>query len=126
MAANFVILQSKPGEFRWVLTSQGRVLARSEAYTRRVSCVKAMESFRQAVPTAEIVDTTAGRAATPSRAQAVPTPATTTGKVARTTGRVMGTAAATVAAAPSLVIGAAKKVVETVTPTPRRRPAGTS
>ena len=125
MAAKFEILQPKSGEYRWVLTSQGRVLARSEAYTRRVSCVKAMEAFRQAAPTAEILDTTAQPAATRGRAKAAPAPASTTAKLARTTGRAMGKAAATVTEAPSLVVEAAKKVVETVKPTPRRRPAGT-
>ena len=58
MAAKFEIEQSKAGEFRWVLTSQGRVLARSDSYTRKVSCVNAMESFRKAAPSAQIVDHT--------------------------------------------------------------------
>ena len=113
MAAKFEILQPKPGEFRWVLTSQGRVLARSESYTRRASCVNAMESFRKAVPTATVVDTTEKPAKT--------IPTTGAGKVARKTGRVVGKAAAKVAEAPSLVVEAAKKVVETVAPTPRKR-----
>ena len=69
MAAKFEILQPNPGEFRWVLTSQGRVLARSDAYTRKVSCVNAMESFRKAAPGAEIVDHTA-RPAKPAAAPA--------------------------------------------------------
>ena len=125
MAAKFEIVQSKAGEYRWVLTSQGRVLARSGAYTRRVSCVNAMESFRKAAPTAEIVDTTAAPAASAGRVSAAAEPASTTGKVARTTGRVMGKAATKVAEAPSLVAEAARKVVDTVTPTPRRRAAGT-
>jgi uncharacterized protein YegP (UPF0339 family) len=93
MAAKFEIVQPKAGEFRWVLTSQGRVLARSEAYTRKVSCQNAMESFRKAAPTATVVDHTAR----PAKAAA---PKTAPGKVARKTGRVVGKAAATVAEAP--------------------------
>ena len=61
MAANFEILQPRPGEFRWVLMSQGRVLARSEAYTRRVSCQNAIESFRQAAVAAVVDDQTVDR-----------------------------------------------------------------
>ena len=114
MAAKFEITQPKPGEFRWVLTSQGRVLAKSDPYTRKVSCVNAMESFRKAAPSAEILDTTAR----PAKAAA---PKTVPGKVARTTGRVVGKAAATVAGVPSLVTSAVGKVVETVTPTPAPR-----
>src|SRR5438105_7173909 len=87
MAATFEILQAKAGEVRWVLSSQGRVLARSEAYTRKVSCVNAMESFRKAAPTAAVDDTTASRPV-----QAAP-PKTVTGKAARVTGRAVGKAA---------------------------------
>jgi uncharacterized protein YegP (UPF0339 family) len=112
MAAKFEITQPKPGEFRWVLTSQGRVLARSDAYTRRVSCVNAMESFRKAAPTAEIVDTTA-------RPMAAVAPVAA--KAARTTGRVVGKAAAKVAEVPSMVTSAVEKVVETIVPAPRTR-----
>ena len=119
MGAKFEVLQPKAGEFRWVLTSQGRVLARSEAYTRRVSCVNAMEAFRSAAPTAEVVDVTA------LPVGAAPAPVTTSEKVARATGRVVGKAAATVAEAPSLVVEAARKVVDTLTPTPRGRTART-
>lgn len=119
MAAKFEILQPNPGEFRWVLTSQGRVLARSDAYTRKVSCVNAMESFRKAAPGAEIVDHTARRAKADA-AQTVP------GKVARKTGRVVGKAAATVAEVPQAAVEAVMKVVDVVTPGPRKRAARTS
>ncbi|MEW6476749.1 MAG: DUF1508 domain-containing protein [Actinomycetota bacterium] len=113
MAAKFEIEQPKAGEFRWVLTSQGRVLARSENYTRKVSCVNAMESFRKAAPTAEIVDHTAR----PAKSAATSAPA----KVARQTGRVVGKAAAKVAEVPSAAMSAVEKVVDAVTPGPRRR-----
>ena len=113
MAAKFEILQPKPGEFRWVLTSQGRVLARSETYTRKASCVNAMESFRKAAPTATVDDQTApaGRGAG-ARAAGKPAPA----KAARAAGRVVGKAAAK---AKELV----ESVEEAVTPAPRKRAA---
>jgi len=114
MAAKFEILQSKAGEFRWVLTDRGRVLAKSEAYTRKVSCRKAMESFRQAAPTADVVDIT-------EKAVKFAPPATVPGRAARVTGRVVGRAAAAVAEMPSLAKSAVEKVVDTVTPTPRKR-----
>lgn len=119
MAAKFEVLQPKPGEFRWVLTSQGRVLARSDAYTRKVSCVNAMESFRKAAPGAEIVDHTA-RPAKVTKPQTVP------GKVARKTGRVVGKAAAVVAEVPQAAVEAVKSLVDTVTPSPRKRTAKSS
>jgi uncharacterized protein YegP (UPF0339 family) len=114
MAANFTILQPKPGEFRWVLTDQGRVLARSESYTRKASCLKALQSFRTAVPTADIVD-----AATKDVKFAPP--ATVPGKAARKTGQVVGKAAAKVAAVPTVAKSAVEKVVDAVVPTPRKR-----
>jgi uncharacterized protein YegP (UPF0339 family) len=98
MAARYEILQPRAGEFRWVLTNQGRVLARSEAYTRRVSCTNAIESFRKAVPTADVHDATAGTVK-------LAPPATVPGKAARVTGRVVGKVAAK-----------AKQVVGTVLP----------
>jgi uncharacterized protein YegP (UPF0339 family) len=118
MAAKFEIVQPKAGEFRWGLTSQGRVLAKSDAYTRKVSCVNAMESFRKAAPTATVVDHTA------QPAKAAPT--SVPGKVARKTGRVVGKAAAVVAEVPEVAVEAVKKVVDTVLPTPRKRAAKTS
>ncbi len=114
MAANFQILQPKPGEFRWVLTDQGRVLARSDSYTRKASCLKAMQSFRTAVPTADIVDVT-------TKDVKFAPPATVPGRAARTSGRVVGKAAAKVADLPSLAKSAVESVVDAVVPTPRKR-----
>ena len=71
MAAKFEVRQPKAGEFRWVLTSQGRTLATSEAYGRRVSAVKAIESLRKAAATATVDDTTKA-AAKPVVAKAAP------------------------------------------------------
>ena len=59
MAAKFEIRSPKAGEFRWVLVSQGRTLATSESYTRKVSAEKAIESLRKAAATATVNDTTA-------------------------------------------------------------------
>ena len=111
MAAKFEILQPKPGEFRWVLMSQGRVLARSDTYTRKASCVNAMESFRKSAPTATVDDTTAPRRTGRAAAKSTPVPA----KAARAAGRVVGLAAAK-----------AKQLVETVEESvaaPRKRTA---
>jgi uncharacterized protein YegP (UPF0339 family) len=104
MAAKFEILQSRGGQFRWVLTSQGRVLARSDPYAGRAACLRAMESFRKAAPAATVVDQTVK----PARATS---PKPTSARVAHTTGRVMGKAAAKVAEVPSLAVEAARKVV---------------
>jgi uncharacterized protein YegP (UPF0339 family) len=113
MAAKFEILQPKPGEFRWVLTSQGRVLARSDTYTRKASCLNAMESFRKAAPTATVDDqTVAAPAKSGGRPGAAAKPATA--KAARAAGRVVGKAAAK---AKELV----ESVEEAVTPAPRQR-----
>lgn len=114
MAANFTILQPNPGEFRWVLTDQGRVLARSESYTRKASCMKALQSFRTAVPTADIVDVT-------TKDVKFAPPATVPGRAARTSGRVVGKAAAKVAEAPALAKSAVESLIEAVVPTPRKR-----
>jgi uncharacterized protein YegP (UPF0339 family) len=114
MAANFQILQSNPGEFHWVLTNQGRVLAKSESYTRKASCLKAMESFRAAVPTADIVDTT-------TKDVKFAPPAGVPGRAARTSGRVVGKAAAKVAEAPALAKSAVESLIDAVVPTPRKR-----
>ena len=80
MAATFEIRSPKPGSYNWVLTSQGRVLAIGESYTRKASCQKAIESFRTGAATAKVADLTA------------PAPATAPGKAARAVGRVLGQA----------------------------------
>ena len=58
MAAKFEIRSPKAGQFRWVLTSQGRTLATGETYSRRVSAEKAIDSLHKAAATATIDDTT--------------------------------------------------------------------
>ena len=114
MPPKFEIVQPKADEFRWILTNQGRVLARSEAFTRKASCLKSMQSFRTAAPTADVVDAT-------TKDVVFAPPATVPGKAARTTGRVVGKAAAVVAEAPAVARSAVEKVVDVVTPGPRKR-----
>jgi uncharacterized protein YegP (UPF0339 family) len=70
MAAKFEIQSPKAGEFRWVLTSQGRTLAISESYTRKISCEKAIESFRKGAVTAPVADLTLAPAKAPAAAKA--------------------------------------------------------
>lgn len=61
-----------------MLTSQERTLATSESYTRKVSCVNAIESFRKGAATAGVADMT------------LAPPRTAPGKVARVAGRAAG------------------------------------
>ena len=83
MAAKFEIRSPKPGQYNWVLLSQGRTLAIGESYTRKVSAEKAIASMRQAVGSATVVDLT------------LPPAKTTAGRVARTAGRVLARAVVT-------------------------------
>jgi uncharacterized protein YegP (UPF0339 family) len=80
MAAKFEIHASTTGQYRWVLVSQGRTLATSEAYSRRGLADKAIVAFRMAAAAAPVVDTT------------VPAPKATTRKAARAVGRVVAKA----------------------------------
>jgi DNA-binding protein HU-beta len=135
VAAKFKV-ESTAGGFRWVLTSQGRTLATSEVYARKVSATKAIESLRTAAATATLDDQTAKRAAKPVVA-----------KAARAAGRTVGKAAVKVEKgaikAEKAAVRATKKAVRTArkaTPatktaakspakkaaTPRRRDARTS
>ena len=82
MAAKFEIRSAKAGEYNWLLLRQGRVLAKSEAYSRRGLAEKAIDSFPMAATAAPVVDTT------------VPATKATTRKAARVTGRTLGKAAA--------------------------------
>ncbi|HYH50033.1 MAG TPA: DUF1508 domain-containing protein [Acidimicrobiia bacterium] len=106
MAAKFEIQSPKAGEYRWVLVSQGRILATSEAYKRRHLAEKAILPFRMAAVNAPVIDTT--------RPQAT----TTTGKAARATGRVVATAVVkggrAVERVEKLAAKAAKKAAQTV------------
>ena len=79
MAAQFEIHRPKAGAYRWVLVSQGRILATSEAYNRRAAAEKAIVSFRMAAASAPVLDTTEP-------------PSETAGKAARATGRVLAKA----------------------------------
>jgi uncharacterized protein YegP (UPF0339 family) len=68
MAARFEI-NSKAGQFNWVLKSQGRTLATGESYARRASAEKAIDSLRKAVASAPVADLTL-RPATRTQAKA--------------------------------------------------------
>ena len=69
MAARFEIRSPKPGKYIWVLTSQGRILATSEEYSRRSLAEKAIVPFRMAAVNAPVIDTTEPAAGTaPARA----------------------------------------------------------
>jgi uncharacterized protein YegP (UPF0339 family) len=80
VAAKFEIESPKPGQYRWVLSSQGRILATSATYSRRNLAEKAILSFRMAAVNAPVIDATLPAAKTP------------TGKAARSTGRVVAKA----------------------------------
>jgi uncharacterized protein YegP (UPF0339 family) len=82
MAAKFEIRSPKAGQFRWVLTSQGRTLATSQTYSRPVLAEKSIDSFRMAAIAAPVTDLTVPSAKTPA------------GKTARATGRAAGKAVA--------------------------------
>ena len=58
MAAKFEVSSNGKGGFQWILTSQGRTLAHSEPYSRKASCLNAIESLRKAAATATVSDTT--------------------------------------------------------------------
>src|SRR4051794_18520142 len=59
MAAKFEVSSSGKGGFKWILTSQGRTLPFSEPYSRKASCLNAIESLRKAAGTATVSDGTA-------------------------------------------------------------------
>lgn len=80
MAATFEIRSPKAGKYIWVLTSQGRILAISEEYSRRSLAEKAIVLFQMAAVTAPVVDTTEPAAS----------PAST--RLARATGRALAKA----------------------------------
>jgi uncharacterized protein YegP (UPF0339 family) len=101
MAAKFEVVQSG-GEYRWVLTSQGRTLATSESYSRKALAEKAITSFRMVAVNAPVVDMTLAPAKT------------ATGQVARATGRTVAKAVVTSGRAVEKVQQAAAKAVEKV------------
>ena len=109
MAAKFEIRLSKPGEFNWVLTSQGRTLATGESYTRKASAEKAIDSLRKAAGTAVVADLTLAPAkAAPAK--------TAPAKAARATGRAVGKAVVKVEKAASKAAQAATKVTKAAKP----------
>src|SRR3954451_18837249 len=69
MAAKFEVSSNGKGGFKWILTSQGRTLAFSEPYSRKASCLNAIDSLRKAAGTATVSDgTVASTTATAAKA----------------------------------------------------------
>src|SRR6185436_5825611 len=88
MAAKFEVSSNGKGGFAWVLTSQGRTLAHSEPYSRKASCLNAIDSLRKAAATATVSDGTVAStspAAKPAAAEkAAPRKATARKAAAKT------------------------------------------
>ena len=100
MAAKFEF-QTQGGQYRWVLVSQGRVLATSPTYSRKALAEKSIVSFRMAAIAAPVLDHTAPAAKPP------------VAKAARAAGRAAARAVFTGARA-------VKKVEQTTTKATRR------
>jgi uncharacterized protein YegP (UPF0339 family) len=66
VAAKFEIRSPKPGEYNWVLLSQGRTLATGASYTSKASAEKAIASMRSAAAGATVVDLTLPPPRTPA------------------------------------------------------------
>src|SRR5688572_17832026 len=67
MAAKFEVSSNGKGGFSWILSSQGRTLAHSEPYSRKASCLNAIDSLRKAAATATVSDGTAASSGTAAR-----------------------------------------------------------
>jgi uncharacterized protein YegP (UPF0339 family) len=106
VAAKFEIESPKAGQYRWVLSSQGRILATSQLYNRRNLAEKAIVSFRMAAVNAPVIDTTVPHSQAP------------TGKAARATGRVLAKAVVkggrAVEKVEKVAAGAARKAARTL------------
>src|SRR3954467_12801671 len=76
MAAKFEVSSNGKGGFAWKLTSQGRTLAFSEPYSRKASCLNAIDSLRKAAASATVSDgtvaSTGTAAAKPAAKKAAP------------------------------------------------------
>jgi uncharacterized protein YegP (UPF0339 family) len=111
MAAKFEIRQPVAGQFRWVLTSQGRTLATSPAYSRRRLAEKSIDSFRMAAIAAPVADQT------PTRSKGAP------GKVARGAGRAVGKAVGKAVVKGRRAVETAEKTVAKAPKTVAAKPA---
>jgi uncharacterized protein len=67
MAAKFEVSSNGKGGFSWILSSQGRTLAHSEPYSRKASCLNAIDSLRKAAATATVSDSTASSGTTAAK-----------------------------------------------------------
>lgn len=60
MAGKFEVKTQKDGQFYFVLKAgNGEIIAKSEAYKAKASCMNGIESVKNNAPTATIDDTTA-------------------------------------------------------------------
>jgi uncharacterized protein YegP (UPF0339 family) len=61
MAGKFVVKKGTTGKFRFdLLSTNGKVIAKSQAYETKRACMAAIESVRKNAPSATIADQTAG------------------------------------------------------------------
>lgn len=59
MAAKFEIFQDKKKEYRFSLkASNGQIIAQSQGYKSKQSCLKGIESVKKNAPGADVVDST--------------------------------------------------------------------
>jgi uncharacterized protein YegP (UPF0339 family) len=65
MAGKFVVKKGTTGKFRFdFLSTNGKVIAKTEAYETKRACMAAIESVRKNAPSATIADQTASSRAT--------------------------------------------------------------
>jgi uncharacterized protein len=58
MAAKFVLKKGSTGKFRYLVATNGQVIATSEAYESKASAINGIESVKRNAPNAEIDDQT--------------------------------------------------------------------
>ena len=57
MAAKFEIYKDKKGEFRFrLIAANGQVIATSEGYASKASCLKGIESVKKNAPNTDVVE----------------------------------------------------------------------
>ena len=57
MPGKFEIKKDKSGKFRFnLIAPNGEIIASSEAYEKKTSCMNGIESVKKNAPTAEVVD----------------------------------------------------------------------
>jgi len=57
LAAKFEIFKDKKGEFRFrLIAANGQVIATSQGYKTRASCMKGIDSVKKNAPQTDVVD----------------------------------------------------------------------